>query len=150
LSPSRTLISKGWFSVASCDAPKDVENEGVGFALEKKYYLRECLVSLDFKWNDSDSMVERVKVTRGISENVKAAIVSGEFPFFGGGTSNQRNAYLFYFGDDCENRELMMKSMLERYLLPNITSFPKYSISIDSISLVNYGSLPSGLWLDEE
>ena len=117
--------------------------------LERKYYLRDCMVKLNFLWNLHTDRYVREDVVRDMQIPISKAMVSGEFPYFSGGTRRGETYYVFYFFDQCENRQEHVQRLVEEKFLPNIPDFPAYEIEHEGIEPGFDGVTPSCCWLDD-
>ena len=131
------------FFLVGCDSEKQ------GFNLEKKYYLKDCIVKINFNWDQSLDYPDKITITRKIGEQIKLAIVANEFPFFSGHTTRESNYYVVYFADQCENRKELTEKLVLKYFVPNIENFPAYVIKDTDVEPGFDGAMPSGFWLDD-
>lgn len=144
----RTILLSGFFLVlAGCsDTHSNADN---GFAVEKKYSLRECVVRLDLLWNQMIEASARYRVLQEVGVQVNRAIVSGDFPLFSGGYSpRDPKYYVFYYADQCEQRRELVQELVKEYFLPNVPDFPEYQIEDKDIQPGFDGAMPSGWWID--
>ena len=119
------------------------------FGLERKYYLKDCMVKLNFLW-DSDTHPAVVEgVFQGIRTPISRAMVSGEFPYFSGHRTRSSDYYVFYFMDRCEDRVEYVRKLVEEKFLPNIPDFPRYEVEHEGIEPGFDGATPSCCWLDD-
>lgn len=128
------------------DAAKSKNN----FKLERKYLLKDCLVRLDFGWDEGTSFSTKEEVTQEIIAAMKeATVVTNTFPLFFGHTTGDRSYFVFYFTDKCENRATLTESFVARFVKPASKSFPKYSIVSQGIEPGFDGVIPSGAWISD-
>ena len=116
--------------------------------LEKKYYLKECLVKLNFLWSSEMDESARENVLHKIRGPIMEATLSGEFPYFSGHTTYEMKYYVFYFMDRCENRREYVQRLVEEKFLPVIPDFPRYEIEHEGIKPGFDGVTPTCCWLD--
>lgn len=133
-----------FFFVVSCG------NAEQGFNVEKKYYLKDCIVKINFIWDESIEYPERFTVTREIAEQIKLAIVAKDAPYFGGGTTRELQHYVLYYADKCEDRRALTEKLIRKYFRANIENFPSYTIEDTGVEPEFDGAIPSGLWLDDK
>ena len=117
--------------------------------LERKYYLRDCIVKLNFLWNSETDQSTRRNVLQEMRAPIAKEMVSGEFPYFSAGTTRAKNHYVFYFMDRCEDREEYVRKLVEEKFVPNIPDFPRYEIEHEGIVPGFDGATPSCCWLDD-
>ena len=120
-----------------------------GMSVERKYYLNQCIVKLNLKWDDAFEYARRVVVGKEIGEQLNRAIVSGEFPYFSAHTTRELNYYVLYYPDRCEARRRMTENIVSNYFVANIKDFPSYTIEDIGITPGFDGVIPSGWWKDE-
>lgn len=118
------------------------------FGSERKYYLKDCIVKLNFLWDPNTDRSVRRRVLLGIEEPIFQAVVSRELPHFSGGTTRAQDYYVFYFEDQCESRRELVQKLVEEKLLSNIPDFPRYEIEDEGIEPGFDGATPVGRWLD--
>ena len=119
------------------------------FGLERKYYLRDCMVKLNFLWDSSVDQSIKWRIIEDMDLPTKKAQMSGDFPIFAGHTTRELKYEMFYFMDQCENRREYVQQMVEEYFLPNIPDFPEYDIEHEGIEPGFDGVTPSCCWLDD-
>lgn len=115
---------------------------------EKKYYLKDCLVKLNFLWEPEVDQPTRDRVLREMLPLFMKEMVAGEFPYFSGYTTGALEYYVFYYYDKCENRQEYVQRLVEEKFLPNIPDFPQYEIVHEGIMPGFGGVTPKGHWLD--
>ena len=124
------------------------------FGIEKKYYVKDCVVKLNLQWPPATTELVRERVGYAIDVQISKALVSavaGEFPLFSGGTTWERKYYVFYYADQCEHRRQLLQALVEKYLVPSIPEFPDYHIEDEGIEPGFDGAgPPQGWWLDDE
>lgn len=128
------------------------ESEGTvskGMNIEKKYYLSDCTVKLDFLWKSDRPLKDRERIVSEVSAQVNRAIASGNFPMFSGHTTRELAYYVFYYADKCEDKKAMTQKLVDDFLLPNVLHFPSYEITDKNIDPGFDGVKPSGWWLDQ-
>ena len=116
--------------------------------IEKKYYLKDCIVKVNLLWGNGFPIDKKYEAVRRMIELMKIAVVSGDFPFFSGGTTRNASYITVYYSDRCEDRVSMTDRLIQDYLLPEEENFPEVSIETDVVPAFD-GSLPSGWWLDD-
>lgn len=115
--------------------------------IEKKYYLEDCMVKVDFHWGEPLNYAFRARITDSVGEQINQVVVLNAFPLFSGHTNYTRDYYVLYFSDKCENRLDFANRLIQKYFFPNIDGFPAYSIDADVTPGFD-GITPSGWWLD--
>ena len=131
---SRLGIMKGVGLVVACialaglsHAQSSFDYEKV-FGHEKKYYAKDCMVMLNFRWPPAMTAFDQQRVMEAMDVPILKASVSGEFPLSLGHTTRERKYYVFYYLDKCEHRRQFVQTLVEKYLVPNIPNFPDYQI----------------------
>jgi len=119
------------------------------FGIEKKYYLKDCVVKLNLQWSPATTALVQERVLYAIDVQLSKAIVSGEFPLFLDGTTWERKFYVFYYVDQCEHRRQLLQAMVEQYLVPHIPEFPDYHIEDEGIEPGFDGVTPYCCWLGD-
>ena len=118
--------------------------------IQKQYYLKDCMVKLNFQWPPTTTALIRKRVDQAINVQIIKALESGEFPLFFGGTTGELKYSVFYYTDQCEDRRQLVEALIEKYLVPHIPDFPEYEIVDESIEPGFDGTMPSGeFWLDD-
>ncbi len=147
------LIACLLFLQASCS--NEIGNQQTGkrpdnpLLFEKKYYLKDCMVMLEFDWKGPLNYKQREEVTNKIGDQIKIIIVENNFPLFSGHTNSGRDYYVIYFVNDCPDRVQLSQKLVHDYFLPNIKGFPAYAIK-SQVKPGFDGITPSGWWLGEE
>ncbi len=148
--PKNILAVWTMFSLLSCSDGHEVQVTAQTYSnllqIEKKYYLKECMVKINFDWGEPLNYAFRKRITDGVSEQIKQVIILKVFPLFSGHTNNTRDYYVLYFSDKCENRLNMTNRLIQDYFFPDIKGFPTYSINVDVTPGFD-GITPSGWWL---
>ena len=116
--------------------------------IEKKYYLKDCLVKLNFLWDPKTDRLTRESVFHKMRAPIMEAISSQEFPYFSGHATRTKDYYVFYFVDRCENRLELVQKLVKKKFLPNIPNFPEYEIEYEGIEPGFDGTTPFCCWLD--
>lgn len=117
--------------------------------IQKQYYLKDCMVKLNFQWPPTTTALVRERFGQAINSQITKALESGEFPLFSGGTTGAVKYYVFYYADRCEQRRQLVQALVEKYLVPYIPEFPEYHIEDEGIEPGFDGVMPSGeFWLD--
>lgn len=116
--------------------------------LERKYYLKDCMVKLKFLWGPDVGHAAMAAVFQEIEIPILRAMGSGEFPYFSGHRTRSTDYYVFYFMDRCEDRKEYVRTLVEEKFLPNIPDFPRYEIEHEGIEPGFDGVTPSCCWLD--
>ncbi len=118
------------------------------FQIERKYYLKDCVVKVNFSWNPEDSALKRENVLNAIAEEIKDVLVANVFPLFSGHFGRDGSYYVVYYSDRCDSRIEMTHSLVRDYLSPKIRDLPSYSVDVN-VEPGFDGVLPSGWWLDD-
>ena len=130
------------------------------FGHEKKYYLKDCMVKLNFRWPPAMTafdwqrvIFDQQRVMEAMGVPIRKAMVSGEFSYFsgnfGGSATGNGRYFVFYFFDQCEHRRQFVQTFVEKYLVPNIPNFPDYQIEDQGLQPGFDGSRPQCCWLDD-
>ncbi len=161
---SRLGIMKGVGLVAACIALAGVSHAQSNFlealGIEKKYYLKDCMVKLNFLWPPAMSafdqqrvIFDQQRVMEAMDVPIRKAMASGEFSYFsghfGGSATGNGKYFVFYFFDQCEHRRQFVQTFVKKYLVPNIPNFPDYQIEDQGIDPGFDGSRPQCCWLDD-
>lgn len=133
--------------VGSSQAQRSFE-EALG--IEKKYYLKDCMVKLNLQWPPTTTALVRKHVVHAINVQIAQAIVSGEFPLFVDHATWELKSYVFYYVDQCEHRRQLVEALVEKYLVPHIPEFPEYHIEDEGLEPGFDGVMPQCCWLDDE
>ena len=91
------LIATGF----GCFGKLDVDKRS---AFGKKYYLRECLVRVNYIWEPHVEYQDKLTITDKVSDEITRMMASDEFPRFSGHTTREKEYYVLYFADRCEDR----------------------------------------------
>ena len=155
---SRLGIIKGVVLVASCialaglsHAQSNFDYEKV-FGHEKKYYAKDCMVMLNYRWPPAMTAFDQQRVMEATSFQILKAMASGEFPLFNGHRTRWKGNYVevFYYLDQCEHRRQFVQTLVEKYLVPNIPNFPDYQIKDQGLEPGFDGvGPPTCCWLDD-
>lgn len=132
--------------LAGCNAASNEPNPP--WKVERKYYLRDCVVKLDLAWPAEAESAEKSKVLEKVMAQVNRALASGKFPMFSGGYTRELAFYVFYYADKCENKKAMTQKLIDEFFVPNVPGFPSYKIIDHGIEPGFDGAMPSGMWLD--
>lgn len=116
--------------------------------VERKYYLKDCIVKVDLLWPLGTEHAEKSRVMHKVAAQVNRAVVSGKLPMFSGGTTRELAFYVFYYADKCEQRKALTQKLIDEFFVPNVPQFPPYKIIDKGIEPGFDGVMPSGLWLD--
>ena len=116
--------------------------------VEKKYYLKDCMVKVNFNWAEPLNYALREKITNRIGERINQVVAKNVFPLFSGHKNRARDYYVLYFSDRCEKKISMTNRLIKDYLLPDLDGFPGFSIESE-IKPGFDGITPSGWWLDD-
>ena len=147
----RSLVVLFCFSILACsdeiESAWDHQHTGHPLEVEKKYYLKDCVIKIAFLWDDELQPSEKYQIIDEMLTRMKFAIVSSELPLFSGGTTREAAYIVIYYSDWCEDRIDMTNKLIEDYFLPNVEGFPDVSIETD-VKPGFDGSTPSGWWLD--
>ena len=141
------LLVLGIVLAGSSHAQKSLE-EVLG--IEKKYYLKDCMVKLNLEWPPATTALVLERVGQAIDVQIRKAIVSGEFPFFSNHAPWNLKYYVFYYIDQCEHRRQLVQALVEKYLVPHIPEFPEYQIEDQDLQPGFDGVTPQCCWLDDE
>ena len=137
------VVLAGWNDAHAGDK-KLMEYLGI----EKKYYLKDCLVKLNFLWDSKTNHLTRESVVHKMHALIIETNLSQEFPYFFGHVTRTKDYYIFYFVDQCENRLEFVQKLVEKEFLPNISSFPEHEIEYEGIESGFDGTTPFCCWLD--
>ena len=156
---SRLGIIKGVGLVAACIALAGVSHAQSSFDFdyekvfghEKKYYAKDCMVTLTLRWPPPTTALDRDRVLQAMNVQILKAMASGEFPLFNGHRTWWKGNYVevFYYLDQCEHRRQFVQTLVEKYLVPNIPNFPDYQIEDQGLEPGFDGSRPQCCWLDD-
>ena len=150
---SRPIIMKGVILVVSCIALAGISHAQSSFekafGIEKKYYLKDCMVKLNFQWPPAMTAFDQERVMEAMHVPIAKAIVSGEFSLFVASTTWERKYIVFYYFDQCEHRRQFVQTLVEKYLVPNIPNFPDYQIEEDVEPGFDGQPPPQCCWLDD-
>ena len=150
---SRLGIMKGVVLGVACIALASVSHAQSIFekvlGIEKKYYLKDCMVKLNFRWSPAMTAFDQQRVMEATDVPILKASVSGEFSYFSTSTTWERKYIVFYFFDQCEHRRQFVQTFVEKYLVPNIPNFPDYQIEDQGLEPGFDGSRPQCCWLDD-
>ena len=119
--------------------------------IEKKYYLKDCMVKLNLEWPPATTALVLERVGNAIDFQIRNAIVSGEFPLISSDAPWNLKYYVFYYVDQCEHRRQLVEALVEKYLVPHFPEFPEYHIEDEGIE-PGYDGVgpPQCCWLDDE
>ena len=154
---SRLGIMKGVVLGVACIALASVSHAQSIFekvlGIEKKYYLKDCMVKLNFLWPPAMPAFDQQRVMEAMKVPILKASVSGEFSYFSGHFSGSATGngkyFVFYFFDQCEHRRQFVQTFVEKYLVPNIPNFPDYQIEDQGLQPGFDGVTPTCCWLDD-
>ena len=150
---SRLVIMKGVVLVASCIALAGLSHAQSSFleafGIEKKYYLKDCMVTLNFRWPPAMPAFDQQRVMEATDVPILKALASSEFPYFSTSQTRERKYIIFYFFDQCEHRRQFVQTLVEKYLVPNIPNFPDYQIEEDVEPGFDGQPPPRCCWLDD-
>ena len=118
--------------------------------IEKKYYLKDCMVKLNLEWPPATTSSVLERVGNAIDFQIRNAIVSGEFPLISSDAPWNLKYYVFYYVDQCEHRRQLVEALVEKYLVPHIPEFPEYHIEDEGLEPGFDGVMPQCCWLDDE
>lgn len=136
------------FILASCCNGNGQGDTVSGYAIEKKYYLKECIIRVELKWNESIDANNKFNILRKVDEQLKHVIVSNKFPLFSNHYSpSNPKYYVIYFANQCEKRRELTQELINKYILPSVPEFPKYIIEDKGFDPGFDGVLPSGWWI---
>jgi len=139
------LLSVLALVLSGCDDVRSSTNGG--FTVEKKYFLIDCMVRLDFEWDKETNSIARLNILKKIDDQVSQAIASGNFPLFSGHyLPRDTSYYVFYFADDCEQRRQLIQKLIDEYFMPNVLDFPRYKIVHEDVKPGFDGVVPRGWW----
>ena len=127
--------------------PADQKDPMKLLGIQKKYHLRDCIVKLNLLWDPATNQSIRSAFFHEMTPRITKAMVSRDFPYFGG-HSTENTHYVFYFVDECEKRREYVQKLLDEILLPYIAHFPKYEIEHEGIEPGFDGVTISCCWLD--
>lgn len=133
--------------ITGCSEP--VGAAGKEWNVEKKYYLKDCIVKVDFLWESGSEYAERARIFSEVDEQIKRAMVSGRFPMFTGGYTRELTYDVFYYADQCEQKGAITQKIIDEFLIPNVSGFPPYKILDKNIEPGFDGVTPGGWWLDQ-
>ena len=143
-----------WVLLACSDGVEDTRNNqhpSNPLEVEKKYYLKDCIVKVALLWHNNESWEDKYEVVDSIQKQMRFAVVSaisGNFPLFVDSYTREASFVVIYYSDRCEDRVSMTDRLIQDYLLPEVENFPEFSIETDVAPGFD-GSLPSGWWLDD-
>ena len=143
------LLLSSVILMACKDVRANDEEFTKALGLERKYYLKDCMVKLNFLWDPDTHRAVIESVIQEIEVPISRAMVSGEFPYFSGHRTHSRDYYVFYFMDRCEDREEYLRKLVEAKFLPHIPEFPRYEIEHEGIEPGFDGATPSCCWLED-
>ena len=150
---SMAILMKGLLLVFLCIALASSSQAQRSFeemlGIEKKYYLKDCMVKLNLEWPSATPAPILERVGHAIDVQIRKAIVSGEFPLFSDHAPWHQKYYVFYYIDQCEHRRQWVQALVEKYLVPHIPEFPEYHIEDEGIDPGFDGVTPQGWWLDD-
>ena len=152
---SRLGIMKGVGLVVACIALAGISHAQSSFleafGIEKKYYLKDCMVTLNYRWPPAMTAFDQQRVMEATNVQILKAMASGEFSYFGGNNTRWEGNYVevFYFFDQCEHRRQFVQTFVEKYLVPNIPNFPDYQIEEDVDPGFDGQPPPRCCWLDD-
>lgn len=132
--------------LAGCDVASKETNPP--WKVEKKYYLRDCIVKVDFAWAADKTYAEKSEIMGKITAQMTRTMVSGVFPTFSGHHTRDLGYHVFYFADKCEQKKEMTQRLIDKFFVPNVPGFPPYKIIDQGIEPGFDGVMPSGMWLD--
>ena len=142
------LLASVCLMVYQCVRTDNGEFKSWVLGLDRKYYIKDCIVKLNFLWDPNTDRLARQRVLLGIEAPIFQAVVSRELPHFSGGTTRAQDYYVFYFEDRCESRRELVQKLVEEKLVPSIPDFPRYEIEHEGIEPGFDGVTPMGRWLD--
>ena len=124
------------------------EKQDNPFEIEKKYYLKDCIVKVNLLWEKGVPISEKYRVTETALERMLLAMGSGDFPLFSGGVTRDPSYIKVYYSDKCEDRVSLTHKLIQNYWLSDINDFPDFSIETN-VEPGFDGAIPSGWWLDD-
>lgn len=143
------ILLFSWLFVfaSACGASSEEVNKQA--KVERKYHLKDCIVKVDFLWEPAVAYSDREKIIKQIGEQIKRALVSGEFPLFSGHSVRDYPYYIFYYSDKCKQREAMTQKLIDEFFVSKVSGFPAYQMTSKNIRPGFDGVKPSGWWLDK-
>ena len=143
------------FSILACsdeiEATWESEQSGNPLAIEKKYYLKDCVVKLALLWESNETWEDKYAIMDNIQQQMSVALddaITGKIPLFFDSYTREASYIVIYYPDRCEDRGSMTNKIIQDYLRPNIDELPAVSVETD-VEPGFDGSIPSCCWLDD-
>lgn len=153
--PKNILVVWTIFLLVSCSNGHDAGTTDRAFSellqIEKKYYLKDCVVKIALLWNNTETWDNKYTVLDEIQRQLRTAIndaISGRIPLFFDSYTGEATHITIYYPDKCEDRASITNMLIQNYLITDIDNFPDYSVEID-IAPGFDGNTPSCCWLDD-
>lgn len=147
-----SLVLLFCFLILACsneiESARMVQQQGNPMEVEKKYYLKDCIIKISFEWDEELLMSRKYQIIDEALHTMKSAVISGDFPLFSASATREATYIVLYYSDRCEDRIEMTNKLIKEYFLANVQSFPGFSIET-KVKPGFDGSKPSGWWLDD-
>ena len=122
--------------------------------VERKYYLKDCIVKVDFDWDALEPHAQRYVDSQKMMDQIMKALDDIEtkkydFPWFTYGQNLWEGHHVLSYIDQCEDRAALTQQLIEDYWVSAIDDFPEFTIDT-SVEPGFDGTMSSGFWLDDE